>query len=151
MEVLVSLCRSQWLSDPRYELSSPAWSLGWSVRIPFEAWMAVYVYSVFGVVLRAGSGLAMGWSPTDCVWNCKTEKDQGRKNELVNLFDIKLLPSRKITGRIWVHALIGHICPKIHNGEICGKHIFQNTWRRSVWDILAPIYITEKTVRCIGP
>jgi hypothetical protein len=37
-------------------------TLGSGVRIPLEAWVSVWVYSVF-VVLFVGSGLATGWSP----------------------------------------------------------------------------------------
>jgi hypothetical protein len=42
--------------------SSPAETLGSWVLIPFEAWMSVYVYSVFVCVLCVGSGLATSWS-----------------------------------------------------------------------------------------
>jgi hypothetical protein len=44
-----------------HEPSSPARTLGLWVRIPFEAWLSVCVYS-FCVVLCVGSGLATGWS-----------------------------------------------------------------------------------------
>jgi hypothetical protein len=50
---------SQWQRGLRHELSSPPRTLGSWVRIPFEAWMSVCVYSDFVI----GSGLA-----TDC--NC---------------------------------------------------------------------------------
>jgi hypothetical protein len=39
--------RSKWPRDLRHELYSPAQTLGSWVRIPFEAWMSVCVYSVF--------------------------------------------------------------------------------------------------------
>jgi hypothetical protein len=55
--------RSQWPRGLRREMSSPARILGSWVRIPFEAWMFVYVYSVFVL----GSGLATGWSPVQGV------------------------------------------------------------------------------------
>jgi hypothetical protein len=51
--------RSQWPRGLRHELSSPARQLGSWVRITFEAWMSVCVYSV-SVVLCVGSGLATG-------------------------------------------------------------------------------------------
>jgi hypothetical protein len=37
----------QWLRSLRHKLSSSAETLGSWVRIPLEAWMSVYVYSVF--------------------------------------------------------------------------------------------------------
>jgi hypothetical protein len=40
-------CRSQWPRGLSYELSSPAQTLGSCVRIPLEAWMSVFLYSVF--------------------------------------------------------------------------------------------------------
>jgi hypothetical protein len=55
-------------------MSSPVRTLGSWVRIPLEAWMFVWVYSVF-VLSCVGSGLATGWSlvqgvlPT--VYKCK--------------------------------------------------------------------------------
>jgi hypothetical protein len=44
---LIYTCRSRWPSGLRHELSSPAQTLGSWVRIQLEAWMSVYVYSVF--------------------------------------------------------------------------------------------------------
>jgi hypothetical protein len=67
-------CRSQWPRGLRYEMSSPAWTLGSFVRIPLEAWMFVCVYSVF-VLFCVGSGLATGWSLVQgvlpIVYKCK--------------------------------------------------------------------------------
>jgi hypothetical protein len=40
------ICRSQWPRGVRHELSSPAQTLASWVRIPLEAWMSVFVYSV---------------------------------------------------------------------------------------------------------
>jgi hypothetical protein len=57
-----ALCRSQWPSGLRHEISSPAQTLGSWVWIPLEGWMFVYVYSVF-MLFCVGSGLATGWSP----------------------------------------------------------------------------------------
>jgi hypothetical protein len=51
-------CRSQWPRSLRYELSSPARTLGSWVRIPLKAWLFVCVYSVFYI----SRGLATGWS-----------------------------------------------------------------------------------------
>jgi hypothetical protein len=42
----------QWQLGLRHELSSPIRTLGSWVRIPLEAWMSVWVYSVF--VLSCG-------------------------------------------------------------------------------------------------
>jgi hypothetical protein len=64
--VTVINSRSQWPRGLRHEMSSPAWTLGSWVRIPLEAWMFVYVYSVF-VLSCVGSGLAKGWSPVQGV------------------------------------------------------------------------------------
>jgi hypothetical protein len=58
---VVAMCWSQWPRGLRYEMSSPAWTLGSWVRISLEAWMFVCVYSVF-VFSCEVSGLAMGWS-----------------------------------------------------------------------------------------
>jgi hypothetical protein len=53
--------RSQWLRGLRHELSSIAQMLGSWVRIPLKAKMSVCVHCVcVGVVLRVGTGLAMG-------------------------------------------------------------------------------------------
>jgi hypothetical protein len=51
--------RSQWPRGLRYEMSSPALTLGSCIRISLKAWISVCVYFVFVL----GSGLAMGWSP----------------------------------------------------------------------------------------
>jgi hypothetical protein len=51
----------------RHEPSSPARTLGSSVRIPLEAWLSLCVYSCVCVVLYVGSGLATGWSPVQGV------------------------------------------------------------------------------------
>jgi hypothetical protein len=56
---VVTLCKSHWPRGLMHELSSPARTLGSWVRISLEAWMTVYVYSVF-VLLCVGSGLATG-------------------------------------------------------------------------------------------
>jgi hypothetical protein len=58
--------RSQWLLGLRYELCSPARTLGSWVRIPLEAWMSV------SFCVYVGSGTAAGpiprqRSPTDCL------------------------------------------------------------------------------------
>jgi hypothetical protein len=52
-------CRSQWPRGLNHEPSSPAQTLGVWVRIPFEAWMSVCVYSVF-VLSCVGRGHATG-------------------------------------------------------------------------------------------
>jgi hypothetical protein len=44
---IASDCRSQWPRGLRHEPSSPARTLESWVRIQFEAWMSVCVYSVF--------------------------------------------------------------------------------------------------------
>jgi hypothetical protein len=54
----ITLSRSQWQRSLKHELSSIALTLGSWVRIPFEAWMSICVYSVFVL----GSGLATDWS-----------------------------------------------------------------------------------------
>jgi hypothetical protein len=56
---LPQICRAQWPSGLRHELSSPSCTLGSWVRIPLKAWMSVCVYSVC-VVLCVGSVLASG-------------------------------------------------------------------------------------------
>jgi hypothetical protein len=43
---LVKRCRAQWPHGLRHEMSSPAQTLGSSVRIPLEARMYVCIYSV---------------------------------------------------------------------------------------------------------
>jgi hypothetical protein len=53
--------RARWPRGLRYELSSPARTLGSWVRIPLEAWMSVCIYSVF-VFCYVCSGLKTGWS-----------------------------------------------------------------------------------------
>jgi hypothetical protein len=53
--------RSQWPRRLKHEPSSPARTLGWWVRIPFEAWIFVCIYSVC-VVLCVGSDLPTGLS-----------------------------------------------------------------------------------------
>lgn len=45
--------------DLRHEISSPAETFGSWVRVPFEAWMPVGVYSLF-VLPCVGTSLAMG-------------------------------------------------------------------------------------------
>jgi hypothetical protein len=47
-------------------MSSPASTLGSWIGIPLEAWMCVYVYSVF-LFSIAGSGLRQGWYPVQGV------------------------------------------------------------------------------------
>jgi hypothetical protein len=59
----IYLSRSQWPRGLRHELFSIALRLGFWVRIPFQAWMSLCVYSVFVL----GSGLATGWSPIQWV------------------------------------------------------------------------------------
>jgi hypothetical protein len=61
---------SQWPRGLTHEMSSPAQTLGSWVLIPFEAWIAVHISSVF-VLSCVDSGLATGLitrprSPTDC-------------------------------------------------------------------------------------
>jgi hypothetical protein len=58
--------RSQWPRGLRHELSSPPRRLGSWVWISLDAWMFVYVYSVF-VLSCVGSGLMTGWSPVQGV------------------------------------------------------------------------------------
>jgi hypothetical protein len=65
------ICLSQWPCSLRHETSSSPQKLGSRVRIPFEAWMSVRVYSV-SVLSCLGSGLATGLfprprSPTNCL------------------------------------------------------------------------------------
>jgi hypothetical protein len=55
--LLEDYCRSQWPRCLRHELYSPARTLGSWVPIPLEAWMFLYIYSVF-VLSCVGSGLA---------------------------------------------------------------------------------------------
>jgi hypothetical protein len=62
----MKVCRSHWPRGLRHELSSPAQALGPWFRIPLEAWMFVYVYSV-SVLPCVGSDLATGWSPVEGV------------------------------------------------------------------------------------
>jgi hypothetical protein len=59
VSVYIAGSRSQWPRGLRHELSSPARTLRSWARIPLEAWMSVYFYSVCAV-LYAGSGLATG-------------------------------------------------------------------------------------------
>jgi hypothetical protein len=59
--------RSQWPRRLRHEPSSPARILGWSVRIPLEAWMSPCAFIHVCIVLCVGSGLATGWSPVQGV------------------------------------------------------------------------------------
>jgi hypothetical protein len=61
---LSTLSQSEWLRGLRHELSSPAQTLGSWVRFPLEAWMFVYVYTMF---VLAVCGLATGWSPVQGV------------------------------------------------------------------------------------
>jgi hypothetical protein len=58
--VLLLFSLSLWPHSLRHELSSPAQTLGSWVRIPLEALMSVFVYSVFMLFCSAGSGLATG-------------------------------------------------------------------------------------------
>jgi hypothetical protein len=56
--------RFPWVKVPRgirYEQSSSARTLGSWVRIPLEAWLYVYIYSVFVLFFCVDSGLATGW------------------------------------------------------------------------------------------
>jgi hypothetical protein len=73
---------SQWPSGLKHEMSSPAWTLGSWVRIPLEAWMFVWVYSVF-VLSCVGRGLATGWSPVQgvlpIVYKCKIREPHKRR------------------------------------------------------------------------
>jgi hypothetical protein len=57
--------RSQWSRGLSHELSSLGQKLGSWVRIPFEAWMSVCIYSVFvlGSGLATGLSLAQGFLP----------------------------------------------------------------------------------------
>jgi hypothetical protein len=52
-------CRSQWLRRLKYELSSLSQTQESWIRIPLEAYISVFVCSVY-VVLRVVSGLPTG-------------------------------------------------------------------------------------------
>jgi hypothetical protein len=56
---------SQWSRVLRHEMSSPAQTLGSSVRIPLEAWMSLSVYSVFA--LPCVGLITRPRSPTNCL------------------------------------------------------------------------------------
>jgi hypothetical protein len=72
----------------RHEMSSPAWTLGSWVRIPLEAWMFVWVYSVF-VLSCVSSGLATGWSLVQgvlpVVYKCKRAEEPRNNNNNLNI------------------------------------------------------------------
>jgi hypothetical protein len=74
--------RSQWPRGHRHEMPSPAWTLGFWVRIPLNAWMFICVYSVF-LLSCAGSGLATGWSLVQgvlqIVYKCKIKEPHKRR------------------------------------------------------------------------
>jgi hypothetical protein len=80
--VVGNLRGSQWPCGLRHEMSSPARTLGSWVRIPLEAWMFVFVYSVF-VLSCVGSGLATGWSLVQgvlpIVYKCKIKEPHKRR------------------------------------------------------------------------
>jgi hypothetical protein len=72
-------CRSRWPHGLGHEPSSPAQTLASWVRISLEAWMSVYVYSVFVLScvcrLSPGDGLIPRTRrPTDRVKDQETEK-----------------------------------------------------------------------------
>jgi hypothetical protein len=60
--MLLYISQSQWPRHLRHELSLPTETLGSWVWIPLEAWMFVWIYSVF-VLSCVGSGLVASWSP----------------------------------------------------------------------------------------
>jgi hypothetical protein len=70
--------RSQRPRGLRHELSSPAQTLGSWVRIPLEAWMYVYIYSVFVLSCVQVAALRLAdphtRSPTDSVQDQETEE-----------------------------------------------------------------------------
>jgi hypothetical protein len=60
----VNLGRSQWPSDLRHELFSPARTLGSWVRIPLDEWMFVGVYSVFVLFCVQVAALRRAYHPS---------------------------------------------------------------------------------------
>jgi hypothetical protein len=104
---------SQWPRGLRHELSPPAQTLGSWVPIPLDVWTPVCVYSVC-VVLCAGRGLLMGWSPV--------------KGVVSTVYRIKELKKRPTPNKWAVEPLIIIIIIRATHISLPSWFILRNQW-----------------------